>query len=70
MNKVKIELKPNPNCKDCLGRGWLSLLHATDKGQRVIRPCHCVKTIVKERPGVSYQLSISIKLVTREETEV
>ena len=45
-----IELKPNPKCNDCWGRGWVALV-IPGSPYREIRPCHCVKQIVKERPA-------------------
>lgn len=47
--KKKIELKPSPKCKDCLGKGIIRIirpdLDATK--YRELRPCHCVKAVVK-----------------------
>jgi len=48
-----IELKPNPKCKDCFGKGWLAFfVPERYKGDfRELRPCHCVKAVVKEVPS-------------------
>ena len=47
--KEKIELKPNPNCKDCLGRGIIRIIRPDlDASKyRELRPCHCVRIVVK-----------------------
>jgi len=44
-----IQLKPKPRCKDCLGRGYVRIIptHLDANKYREIRPCHCVKAIVK-----------------------
>ena len=49
----RIELKPNPQCKYCYGRGWLAF-SVPDRyvgDIKEIRPCHCVKALAKEIPS-------------------
>ena len=43
------KLKANPQCKDCWGRGILRImpLELNASKYRELRPCHCVKAIVK-----------------------
>jgi hypothetical protein len=45
----KVELKPKPNCKYCFGRGYIRIIRPDlDANKfREIRPCSCVKAIVK-----------------------
>lgn len=40
-NKNLDKRKPNPNCKDCWGKG--TLIYFTLNGVRKERPCHCLK---------------------------
>jgi len=44
-----IPLSSNPNCKDCWGRGYVRVIptHLDAGIFREIRPCHCVKAVVK-----------------------
>lgn len=51
---VKIKLNPNPHCRDCYGRGWVLVLHPDLVGAyKEVRPCHCVKAIVRDNPNPS-----------------
>ena len=45
----KIELKPKPNCKYCLGKGYVRLVptNLDASKYRELRPCSCVKAIVE-----------------------
>ncbi len=44
-----IPLSAKPNCPDCHGKGYLRVIpvHSDASKFREIRPCHCVKAIVK-----------------------
>jgi len=53
-----VQLKPNPKCKDCWGRGYILVIRPdlnVDK-YREARPCHCVKTIVDITDGMPTEL--------------
>lgn len=48
---ARIKLRPNPNCKTCYGRGWvLNLRPDLVADYKEVRPCQCVKAIVKDNP--------------------
>jgi hypothetical protein len=46
-DNVAIRIKHSPTCQWCWGRGWLSFIHPTDSRMREVRPCYCVKAVVK-----------------------
>ena len=39
-NEVPIDKLPDPNCKDCYGRGFIRVVL---ENIREVRPCHCVQ---------------------------
>jgi len=45
----EVKLKPNPNCKQCFGRGYVRTIdpHLNASIYRVLRPCSCVKAVIK-----------------------
>ena len=51
-----IILKPKKDCKICLGRGWVRYI-VPENNQKQVRPCGCVKAIVKEYPGYDAEVS-------------
>ena len=44
-NEVLIDEVPNPNCKDCYGKGYLRWII---KNIRETKPCHCLKPLIKK----------------------
>ena len=54
IKEEKIQLRPSPNCKVCYGRGW-NLVSRPDTDLRIqeVRPCVCVKAVVKVQPDPS-----------------
>ena len=47
--KAIVTLKPKPNCKICLGRGWVRYF-IPDNNSKEVRPCVCVRAKVDEYP--------------------
>ena len=47
VNEVELDHLPDPNCKDCFGRGFQRFLiqNITET-----RPCHCTKAKTELRP--------------------
>jgi len=47
-----IILAPKRNCKNCLGKGWLRVIHPElpVAQHREVQPCHCVGAFVKDWP--------------------
>lgn len=50
-NGQKIDLRANPQCPDCAGKGWNLILRPDLVSKyKEIRPCHCVRALVEHRP--------------------
>ena len=49
-NPEPIILKPDKNCRICLGRGWVRYI-VPENNSKQVRPCGCVKAVVKEFPN-------------------
>jgi len=49
---VEVILAPKKNCKVCLGKGWMRVLHPELPAvqYREVKPCACVGTYVDEWP--------------------
>jgi len=39
-NEIRLEKEPDPNCKDCYGRGFIRYII---ENVVEIKPCHCTK---------------------------
>ena len=63
---VRIQLKPNSQCKTCWGRGYITLV-AYANTLKEVRPCHCVKALVKERPDGEIEQYIRYEYETKED---
>ena len=55
--KEVVHLKPNPNCKVCLGRGWIRHRNP-DNNSMEIRICACVRAKVKDWPEPETEIKV------------
>jgi len=60
--KEKIALKPKPDCKYCLGRGYISVIRPDldPSIYRELRPCHCVKVVVKVEDAIGREIEQAV----------
>lgn len=60
---MKIELSPNPYCKECYGRGYLWYVDDNYNANklRVVRLCHCLKAVVDISKGIPKEVKIIVR---------
>ena len=55
------ELKPNPKCRYCFGRGVTVRYHPQVLNKRLIQPCSCIYAVV---PEADITLRLTIDTIT------